>query len=150
MPTLTGQLSWRKGLLLLVVDLTRPFVLCERNFGWRGVWGFNLEALGPLRLRACATCRNHLAKASPSNGAELLLSYILTSALQLTKITENLNQGSRVVWNHSFCGLGRPLRDNLDWSAEHQSYSVIRGRLVSRRSARVPSKLSNWGVSRIN
>jgi hypothetical protein len=52
--------------------------------------------------------------------------YTLSLALQLSKSTENLSQGSWLVLHKSLRRLGRLFRRSLDWPAERQP-SVTRG-----------------------
>jgi hypothetical protein len=72
------------------------------------------------------------------------LNYTLEFALQLSKSTGNLSQGSRVVGDCSLRRLGRLFTDSLGWHAEHPvhlGYPWVTS--VSPWSAQVPSKLPN-------
>jgi hypothetical protein len=67
-------------------------------------------------------------------------------ALQQRKSMESLSHFSRVVRYHSLRQLGRLLRDNLGWTAEHQFTSFRRRRLHSALSRHkcLPSCRTKW------
>jgi hypothetical protein len=85
-------------------------MLYENKFGWMDVWELNPEWMELLWLKACATCVCVCVcvfwlKASMirEGGPFPFFSYILEFSLKLSKITEEISQGSRLVLDTSRC-----------------------------------------------
>jgi hypothetical protein len=115
-------------------DPIRQLVLCENSFGLRDVWELNPEELGSVLLMASAIWwGNHFRWRPPWLEKAVRAAFQIYRGICLTaeENTENIGQGSRVVWHYSLRRLDRLFRDSIGWPAEHQSTSVTRGWLQS-------------------